>query len=210
MTRNLWSRKWIDSQSGSKTVESGAATIESSWFRNPHSGVHYSRSCVLTVPGKFFAETMLVYPCNGASFPVFGSEYIEMRGRCFGAVDFHPISGKTGYIDDYFNDFPDRTVEKSAHYDLDTYFSQKLWHKRSDEPFYDEFVDVCEERLGRFMQILPNLPPHTPNYTYFDAYMAENDPAHGILKAYFGLEFADDYIRGFLFPGDSGDFFGAV
>jgi hypothetical protein len=40
--------------------------------------------------------------------------------------------------------------------------------------------------------------------------MAENDPAHGILRAYFGPEFADDYVKGFLFPGDSGDFFGVV
>jgi len=164
----------------------------------------------LTVPGKFFAETMLVYPCNGVNFPVFGSEYIEMRGRYFGAVDFHPVFGETGHIEEYFSDFPDRIVEKSAHYDLDTYFSRKLWHKRSDKPFYDEFVGVCETRLSRFMGILPHLPPNDPDYVDLDAYMAENDPAHGILKAYFGPEFADDYVKKFLFPGNSVDFFGVV
>ncbi len=210
MTRNLWSKKWIDGRGSSEITVSEPATLESMWFRLPSEGVHYARSCVLTVPGKFFAETMLVYPCNGVNFPVFGSEYIEMRGRYFGAVDFHPVSGETIHIDTYFSDFPDRKVQKSAHYDLDTYFSRKLWHKRSDEPFYEEFVSVCEARLGLFMEILPNLPPHTPSYTTFDAYMAENDPAHGILRAYFGPEFADDYVKGFLFPGDSGDFFGVV
>ena len=210
MTRSLWSKRWIEGRGKSEITVSGSATIESMWFHLPSEGIHYARSCVLTVPGKFFAETMLVYPCNGVNFPVFGSEYIEMRGRYFGAVDFHPVFGETSHIEEYFSDFPDREVQKSAHYDLDTYFSRKLWHKRSDESFYEEFVEVCEARLGRFMQILPNLPSNAPNYTDFDAYMAENDPAHGILKAYFGPEFADDYVRGFLFPGDSGDFFGNV
>jgi hypothetical protein len=210
MTRNLWSKRWIEGRGRSETRSSGPATIESMWFHLPSEGIHYARSCVLTVPGKFFAETMLVYPCNGVNFPVFGSEYIEMRGRYFGAVDFHPVSGETDYIDAYFSDFPDRMVQKSAHYDLDTYFSRKLWHKRADEPFYEEFVEVCEARLGRFTGVLPSLEPFGPDYTTFDAYMAENDPAHGILRAYFGPEFADDYVKGFLFPGDSGDFFGTV
>lgn len=210
MTTNLWSKNWIDGRGSSEITVSGPATLESMWFRLPQEGVHYARSCVLTVPGKFFAETMLVYPCKGVNFPVFGSEYIEMKGKCFGAVDFHPVSSETVHIDAYFSDFPDRIVEKSAHYDLDTYFSRKLWHKRSDKPFYDEFVRVCEARLGRYTSILPDLPANEPDYVDFDAYMAENDPAHGILRAYFGPEFADGYVRGFLFPGNSGDFFGSV
>lgn len=210
MTRNLWSRKWINERGRSEITVSGPATLESRWFRLPSEGIYYTRSCILTVPGKFFAETMLVYPCNGLNFPVFGSEYIEMRDRCFGAVDFHPISGETDFIDVYFSDFPDREVQKSAHYDLDTYFSGKLWHKRDKIDFYDEFVDVCESRLARFMEILPNLPSHTPDYDSFDTYMAENDPAHGILKAYFGPEFADDYVRGFLFPGNGRHLFDSV
>jgi hypothetical protein len=208
MTENLWSKKWIEGRGKSEITVSGPATIESMWFRLPEGGVHYARSCILTVPGKFFAETMLVYPCNGVNFPVFGSEYIKMPGKFFGAVDFHPVSGETGHIEAHFSDFPDRIVEKSAHYDLDTYFSSKLWHKRSENDFYGEFVDVCESRLRRFMEILPNLPHNTPDYVDFDAYMAEHDPAHGILRAYFGSEFAEGYVRRFLFPGDQDHFFG--
>lgn len=210
MIRNLWSRRWIEGRGRSETTVSGPANLESKWFSLPSEGIHYARSCILTVPDKFFAETMLVYPCRGVNFPVFGSEYIEMRGRYFGAVDFHPVSKDTNHIETYFSDFPDREVQKSAHYDLDTYFSSKLWHKRGKIDFYAEFVDVCESRLGRFMEILPSLEASDPDYDSFDAYMAENDPAHGILKAYFGPEFADDYVKGFLFPGNAVNIFGSV
>ena len=38
-----------------------------------------------------------------------------------------------------------------------------------------------------------------PAQIAYDTHMAVNDPARGILKAYFSSEFADHYIHNFLF-----------
>lgn len=147
---------------------------------------------------------MLVYPQTTEIFPVFGSEYIKMGRGCFGAIDFHPTQTVDNQVPDDFRDFPLRTVSKSPHYDLNRHFSPVLWHKKSPDDFYGEFADVAESRLRRYLDVLDQYRVNTPlnpaNFTAFDTYMAVHDPAYGILKAYFGPEFANDYIRRFLFP----------
>lgn len=204
MTTPLWSGNWalevINGEWDTRIDRSGGALIESIAIRAPDRGIFYARGCILTVPGKFFAETLLVYPSEGRDFPIFGSEYIEMANRCFGATDFHPPNGKNNRVNDIFSHFPDRVVQSSRHYDLDGYFSKKLWHKRDKKPFYDEFKNVCTSRLQYYMDNLQSVTAETGDFSDFDAYMAENDPAHGILKSYFGSDFANDYIKGYLFP----------
>lgn len=204
MATPLWSGNWaIDVIGGTwdtRIDSSGPARIESVALRAPERGISYSRGCILTVPGKFFAETLLVYPAEGRDFPIFGSEYIEMTNRYFGATDFHPPNRKNDLVDAIFSGFPDRIVQSSRHYDLDGYFSTKLWHKRDKKPFYDEFKDICTSRLRYYMDNLQSVTQETKNFSDFDAYMAENDPAHGILKSYFGSDFANDYIKEYLFP----------
>lgn len=185
-------------------VENPPATLRSRWFSAPERGIHLARECVLDVSGRFFAETVLVYPQTDEIFPIFGSEYIRMAKGSFGAVDFHPAQVENNEIPGDFDDFPPRTVSKSPHYDLDRHFSPILWHKKHPDDFYEEFEDVAEARLRRYLTVLEQYksdePADSANFTLFDTYMAVHDPAHGILKAYFGSEFANDYLRRFLFP----------
>lgn len=202
------SGNWVDRALGgdwnSEFVENPSANLRSRWFSAPERGIHLARECVLDVPGRFFAETVLVYPQTAKIFPIFGSEYIRMARGSFGAVDFHPTQVENNKIPDDFGDFPPRAVSKSPHYDLDRHFSPVLWHKKHPDDFYEEFEDVAEARLRRYLDVLDrykgNIPPDSVNFTPFDTYMAVHDPAHGILKAYFGSEFANDYLRRFLFP----------
>jgi hypothetical protein len=187
-----------------ETVENEPATLHSRRFSAPERGISYCRECVLDVPGKFFAETVLVYPQTTEIFPIFGSEYIEIGRGCFGAVDFHPPQAGNNRIPNEFGDFPLRTVPRSPHYDLDRHFSPVLWHKKHPDDFYGEFAAVAETRLRRYLDVLDrhksNGPADPGQFTAYDTYMAVHDPAHGILKSYFGAEFANDYIRRFLFP----------
>jgi hypothetical protein len=202
------SGNWISNVLGTtwdvETVENKPATLHSRWFSAPERGISYCRECVLTVPGKFFAETVLVYPQTAEIFPIFGSEYIRMARGSFGAVDFHPVQVENNRIPGDFGDFPPRTVPRSPHYDLDRHFSPVLWHKKHPDDFYGEFEEVADTRLTRYLAVLDryrsNKPPDPDNFAAFDTYMAVHDPAHGILKSYFGAEFANDYIRRFLFP----------
>ena len=34
----------------------------------------------------------------------------------------------------------------------------------------------------------------------YDIYSCERDPAHGLFKSYFGREWADQFVKNFLFP----------
>lgn len=201
----LLSQRWIDDALGTDWVTehcaNGPVTLRSRSFSDPSRGILLSRECVLDVPGKFFAETLLVYPQTDEIFPIFGSEYIGMGRGCFGAVDFHPVQAENNHIPRHFDHFPPRTVARSPHYDLDRHFSPVLWHHKSPDDFYGEFADVASTRLRHYLGVLPpGTPPEPGRFSPFDTYMALNDPARGILKAYFGAEFADEYISRFLFP----------
>ncbi len=199
------SESWINDTLGADWVSesciNGPVTLSSRSFSDPSRGILLSRECVLDVPGKFFAETLLVYPQTEEIFPIFGSEYIAMGRGCFGAVDFHPVQSENNQIPPHFDHFPLRTVARSPHYDLDRHFSPVLWHHKSPDDFYGEFASTASTRLRHYLGVLsPSKTLEPGRFSSFDTYMALNDPARGILRAHFSAEFADEYIRRFLFP----------
>jgi len=202
--RENWLENTIGLSWSSKLRYREPALLRSMWSENRSKGILYARTCILDVPGKFFAETSLIYPCTESIFPIFGSEYIMTAKGYFGATDFHPTNGEHDLVNEVFSSEPDRIVENSKHYNLDTYFSGRLWHKKGKENFYDEYVTACKRRVSAYIAALSGMPvstaPNPDQFSGFDRYMADNDPAHGILKSYFGSEFANEYIRGFLFP----------
>jgi 15,16-dihydrobiliverdin:ferredoxin oxidoreductase len=167
-----------------------------------------ARLCQLQCKDKFTAETFVLYPSPRTDAPIFGCEYLAIGDKkFFGGVDFHPLSTSIGYrekyIERFLGDFPDTTLEESKFYDLSTYFSNKFWVVKSDKDMYLEFLEKSFVYLERYKQMLasaditegPNLVLHAK----YDTHMAKNDPARGILKAYFSEEFAENYIYNFLF-----------
>jgi hypothetical protein len=169
--------------------------------------IRRARLCEFEVPGKFTAETLVVYPSWETTTPIFGTEYITIANKkFFGAIDFHPLSQDPSYtekhIDEYLYDFPLRTAEQSKFYDLSTYFSNRFWTKKSDTDFHEEYIDWTDRYLGRYRMALMDGAIGESNRDFhaaYDKHMAENDPAHGILKSYFSREFADFYVKEFLF-----------
>ena len=99
MRPQLLSQRWIDDTLGTDWVTehraNGPVTLRSRSFSDPSRGIFLSRECVLDVPGKFFAETLLVYPQTNEIFPIFGSEYIRMGGDASGRLIFTPYRPKT-------------------------------------------------------------------------------------------------------------------
>lgn len=176
----------------------GAARLRSAAFE---SDFGLARLCLLAVPGKFRAETLVIFPKREVDTPVYGSEYIEMPKKSFAAVDFHPQNRNLAPVLDYLGLEPNCEVSTSRHYDLQGYFSPKLWLKHSESELYSEYVAKAKARLHLYGELLKG-SPDTPGAwpTGYCDYMAEHDPARGILKAYFGSDFAHDYIGEFLFP----------
>ena len=170
-------------------------------------GFYKSRECVLTVPGKVFAQTVAIYPSVGVNLPIFASEYLQIGQNSFGAVDFQPSgTGETDY-GSLLEQFPARTVQSSRHYDLDTWFSPVLWLEKGDIGVRGAFEREYLARLGAYYALLnSNLMiggAEPDSHRAFNGYMAQHDPARGILKAYFGAEFTNDYLRLVLFGQES-------
>lgn len=169
--------------------------------------IRRARLCELVVPRKFTAQTLVIYPHWETETPIFGTEYITIANKkFFGATDFHPLSQDESYIkrqiDEYLYDFPERTTEESKFYDLSTFFSSRFWVRKSETDFSDEYVDWTDRYMGRYRMALMNGTLGRSNqhaHAAYDTHMAANDPAHGILKAYFSQEFADFYVNKFLF-----------
>jgi len=188
------------------------ASILSTLWDQPTRKARRIRICSLSVPGKFIAETLVIYPNFDYDTPIFGTEYLKIgKSKVFGAADFHPLFQSLEYhqmhIQPYIGDFPDTLAETSKFYDLSTYFSKKFWLEKStiekSPYFYEDYLDTVKKYLERYKECLldSDIRPHSSFSLQkaYDTHMAENDPAHGILKAYFSKQFAETYIKTFLF-----------
>lgn len=192
--------------SGLSHIETSGAAKIVSWTWDGE-GIRRARLCQLTIPEKFTAETLVIYPAEFCEAPIFGCEYLRIGGKkFFGGIDFHPLSQSETYlreyIDNYLNDMPDTEAETSKFYDLSTYFSKKFWFLKKGYDFYNLFFSTTYEYLIRYKQLLQEAEPTHSMWGLhrkYDLHMGEHDPAHGILKAYFSEEFANFYIRKFLF-----------
>lgn len=187
-------------------IDSFAYNKEATLRSSAYSGGKFRRArvCTLVVPGKFTAETLVIYPKSEYDFPIFGTEYISIGNKKhFGAIDFHPISEDVDYADLYLSDFPDTDAESSKFYDLSKFFSKKFWLKKKETTFYNEYLNEVQKFLVAYRSCSSEAEicsvDSLESQRAYDIHMAENDPARGILKAYFSSDFAETYIHKFLF-----------
>lgn len=179
---------------------SGLATLTTTVLTAPGLGIYKQRRCELLVPGKILAETVAIYPSVGLSLPIFGSEWLEIGPKCFGAVDFHPSSRSGTDFSALSGLFAPRTLANSRHYDLDEWFGPYLWVERGDRGAFDREYGARERAYrGLLNQNLLIPTPGPGHFDDFNRYMALHDPARGILRSYFGAAFADDYLERVLF-----------
>ncbi len=161
------------------------------------------RLCEFEVKNKFYAESLVIYPDIHYETPIFGTEYLKISDKkYFGVIDFHPITKSTDYLN-FMNMFSDRKINKSNFYQLDQYFSPKLWISKRNTDFYNEYQIMVKCFLHQYKKCLSSSKKlkesYKKNHNQYNDYMTKNDPAFGILKSYFGKEFAEDYICNFLF-----------
>ncbi len=174
------------------------------WSSNKIRKIRY---CELNINNKFYAESLVIYPHFEYETPIFGTEYINCYDKkYFGTIDFHPLKNDSSYeekyINKYLNSFPDRTKNNSKIYDLDKYFSKKLWLKSNNKCFYIEYLNQLDLYLKKYKVCLEESKQTSSNYLYqkgYDYHLSSTDPAYGILKANYSKEFADKYIYNFLF-----------
>ncbi len=164
---------------------------------------HKIRFCKFEVESKFYAESLVIYPDFHYETPIFGTEYLKIGSkRYFGAIDFHPITDNKKYLK-FLDIFPDKKEIRTNVYDLNKFFSEKLWVRRETEDFYDEYQIMLKCFLHQYKKCLyseeKNIITFEQQQNEYNSYMKTNDPAYGILKSYFNKDFADEYINNFLF-----------
>lgn len=161
------------------------------------------RFCKFEVKDKFYTESLVIYPEFHYETPIFGTEYIKFGSkRYFGAIDFHPITDNIQYLK-YLEMFPDKKLIKPKFYDLNKFFSEKLWVRKRATDFYTEYQIMLKCFLYQYKKCLYSM--NESQYSFennqekYNIHMATNDPAYGILKSYFDKDFAENYIHNFLF-----------
>ena len=164
------------------------------------------RLCELNLKDKFVAESLVIYPDVVLVNPIFGTEFVNAGSkRFFGTIDFHPLRNEFFYADKYINkwlgDQPNRSKNKSNIYDLNKFFSKKLWIKSDTTNFYEEYLEKLELYLNRYLKMMahPSRENTIDLQVQYDKHLAGTDPAYGILKTYYDQEFAEKYINTFLF-----------
>ena len=167
------------------------------------SNVEKIRLCELKITDKFYAESLLIYPKKKSLLPIFGTEFLNIGNRkYFGAIDFHPVCKNKLYLK-YLEDFPNTKETNLKRYDVNRFFSEKLWIKKSNKDFYSEYCIWAKCYLYQYKKMVecenPENPVDTDSFAEYNEYMSSNDPAFGILKSYFNEHFAEDYINQFLF-----------
>jgi 15,16-dihydrobiliverdin:ferredoxin oxidoreductase len=185
----------------SESIVNGEATLSSYlWTTGFCSRI---RLCELRVSNKFYAESLVIYPDLYYKTPIFGTEYLKIGDKkYFGAIDFHPVSESIEYLK-FLEAFPDKKVTDSCFYNLDQFFSPKLWLHKRQVNFYNEYQIMVKCFLYQYQKCLLSsekvTQSHQHNHMQYNKHMAANDPAFGILKSYFGKDFAEEYIHNFLF-----------
>jgi len=74
------------------------------------------------------------------------------------------------------------------------------WIYRDLFPAYQAYVQTHVQLLQSMTPQYDSIPSTLQRHAVYDQYSAKRDPAHGLLAAGFGKEFADDYMHDVLFP----------
>lgn len=195
-TKELLLPSWLDE----KIVDKNISLSSYLWTSN---NIEKIRLCELKIDKKFYAESLVIYPKKELFLPVFGTEFLNIANkRYFGAIDFHPIVDNEHYLR-YLKEFPDTKVKNLKQYDINRFFSKKFWVKKSDNNFYSEYIIWVKCYLYQYKKLIESektkkFIDKNP-FLGYNEYMSSNDPAFGILKSYFDGNFAEKYIKQFLF-----------
>ncbi len=162
----------------------------------------------------------VAYPSYINDKPILGIDilWFGLKKKLVAVLDFQPLIQDENYFLNYYNglkilkrNFHDLNSNRSFKiYDSNRYFSpwvifyngliDDLSHSLPDvfEQFLNTYWQLEQYKINEYNKIDPNdVKKLQINY---DIYSAEKDPAHGLFKSYFGIEWADDFVQTFLFP----------
>lgn len=160
----------------------------------------------------------VIYPGYQYDLPLLGIDFLS-----FGSVknlivmDFQPLFQDETYqqkyiapLKDLHNKYPDLSQNlEMKFYDANQYFSKYLLFAKTDvETVKTRALEAFKDYLKLYWEMMDAAVPQTDAESIaritkaqkdYDQYSAERDPASGLFSSYFGHDWSEKFLYGFLF-----------
>ncbi|WP_269621929.1 15,16-dihydrobiliverdin:ferredoxin oxidoreductase [Prochlorococcus marinus] len=162
----------------------------------------------------------VAYPEYINDQPILGMDllWFGVKQKLVAVLDFQPLVQNDKYFLRYLqglkslkNDLKEFNQKHNMHiYDSNKFFSPwVLLYSGCSDSLKISLPNTLDLFLEMYWNINTNIvenyiPLSSTEVEYchsnYDKYNAERDPAHGLFKSYFGEEWADEFVKNFLFP----------
>ena len=158
-----------------------------------------------------------------SNLPILGVDFLQFNNqtRHLTIVDFQPVHASEADHDASYehllepirSNYPNLQNRMSDRfYDEDHFFSNNMLMGKGDQPEYvwEELMPAYKEYVKTHVHLAQTVKPELPFHRVlqrqkaYDDYSSVRDPAHGLLAANFGKDFADPFVYDVLFPLSDG------
>lgn len=160
----------------------------------------------------------VIYPSHDYELPLLGIDFLSFgQVKNLIVMDFQPLFQDEAYLEKYIsplkalhNQYPDLAQDlEMKFYDANQYFSKYLLFAKTDaQTVKTRVFEAFKDYLNLYWQMLDAAKPMTdPDEIRrigkaqkdYDQYSADRDPASGLFSSYFGHEWSERFLYGFLF-----------
>lgn len=160
----------------------------------------------------------VIYPNYCYDLPLLGIDFLTFgQVKNLIVMDFQPLFQDESYLTQYIHPlkalhdrYPDLAQGlEMKFYDANQYFSKYLLFAKTDaETVRTRVFEAFKDYLTLYWSLLDQTDPLTDPSDIqrivkaqkdYDQYSADRDPASGLFSSYFGHEWAEKFLYGFLF-----------
>ncbi len=160
----------------------------------------------------------VIYPSHRYDLPLLGVDFLSFgKVKNLIVLDFQPLFQDADYQQKYIyplkslhDQYPDLAQDlEMKFYDANQYFSKYLLFAKTDpETVSTRVLSAFKDYLNLYWQMLDAAEPlDDPEDIQrivkaqkdYDQYSADRDPASGLFSSYFGHEWSEKFLYGFLF-----------
>jgi 15,16-dihydrobiliverdin:ferredoxin oxidoreductase len=160
----------------------------------------------------------VIYPSYQSELPLLGIDFLSFgQVKNLIVMDFQPLFQDEAYLQKYIHplkalhdSYPDLAQNlEMKFYDANQYFSKYLLFAKTDpETVKTRVFEAFKDYLNLYWKMLDESKPLSDPSDIqrivkaqkdYDQYSADRDPASGLFSSYFGHEWAERFLYGFLF-----------
>jgi 15,16-dihydrobiliverdin:ferredoxin oxidoreductase len=160
----------------------------------------------------------VIYPSHHYDLPLLGIDFLSFgQVKNLIVMDFQPLFQDEAYLEKYIHplktlhaQYPDLAQDlEMKFYDANQYFSRYLLFAKTDaETVRTRVFEAFKDYLNLYWTMLAEAKPLTHAADIqrivkaqkdYDQYSADRDPASGLFSSYFGHDWSERFLYGFLF-----------